>query len=158
MVFRRALAETQLVFRNPPEKFQPKMEVVGCFIKVGDHFLFLKQQPNDSEANTWGVPGGRIGKAETALASGIREVFEETGIDLQENAPRFLDTVYIRYPEMDFVYHMYEACLERYPEAIVIDPSEHTEFCWMALKTALGLPLIRGEVDCIYLVYGSCLV
>jgi 8-oxo-dGTP pyrophosphatase MutT (NUDIX family) len=43
----------------------------------------LKQQPNDSEANTWGVPGGKIGKTESAEASSMREVYEETGIDLK---------------------------------------------------------------------------
>lgn len=151
------LTNAQLVFSEPPNDFNPKMEVVGCFIVVGDHFLFLKQQPHDSEANTWGVPGGKIGKTENAESCSLREVCEETGLDLKGIPPRFLGKVYIRYPEMDFVYWMFEARLDCYPAAIVIDPLEHTEFRWMTLQEALSLPLIRGEDECIHLVYGTAL-
>ncbi|PJD95401.1 MAG: hypothetical protein CK425_08870 [Parachlamydia sp.] len=140
----RNLIKEQFVFEEPPENFQPKIEVAGCFICVGEDFLFLKQQPNDSEANTWGVPGGKIGKTESAEASSMREVYEETGIDLNNTPLRFLGKVYIRYPEMDFFYSMFEASLKNYP-AVVIDPAEHTEYRWMTLETTLELPLIRGK-------------
>ncbi len=41
------------------------MEVVACFLKYKDEFLFLKRHPSKSEGNTWCVPGGkREGKAE----------------------------------------------------------------------------------------------
>lgn len=65
---------------------------------------------------------------------------------------QFMGKVYIRYPEMDFVYSMFEASLKNYP-AVVIDPAEHTEYRWMTLETTLELPLIRGEHECIHLVY-----
>lgn len=147
--------EAQLVFKDPPENFQPKMEVVGCFIKVGEQFLFLKQQPYDSEPNTWGVPGGKLGKTESAEEGSMREVYEETGIDLREIPMHFKGKVYIRLPERDFIYYMFEASLEYFPKKIIIDSAEHTEYCWMTLETALKLPLIRGEVECIQLVYGT---
>ncbi len=145
----------QLVFQEPPEGFHPKLEVAGCFVVVGDQFLFLKQQPFDSEANRWGVPGGRIEKGESAVEGCIREVYEETGIDLGASPPHFLGKVNIRYPEVDFVYHMFEARLECAPGMILIDPAEHTEYRWMSLETALEFPLIRGEEECIQLVYGT---
>lgn len=148
------LAEAKLVFENPPENFHPKMEVVGCFIRVGDHCLFLKQHPDDSEANSWGIPGGKIGKTESALNGTIREVYEETDIDLRDNLPRFLGKVYIRYPEVDFLYSMFEVFLENTP-TIIIDPKEHTEYRWMTFEEALSLPLIRGEAECIHLVYST---
>ncbi|MGE5196734.1 MAG: NUDIX hydrolase [Anaerolineae bacterium] len=149
------LANTQFVFLEPPKNFNAKIEVAGCFVAVGDHFLFLKQHPDDSEANTWGVPGGKIGKAENAQSCSVREVYEETGVNLERIPPRFLGKVYIRYPEIDFVYWMFEASLESYPVTIVIDPAEHTEYRWMTLEEALTLPLIRGEEECIHLVYKS---
>lgn len=143
----------QFVFQTPPKNFQPKIEVSGCFITVGDHFLFLKQHPNDSEANTWGIPGGKIGKTEDALRCSMREVYKETGVDITGKPPRFLGKVYIRYPKIDFIYWMFEASLEFYPATIIIDPAEHTEYRWMTLREALTLPLIRGESECIHLVY-----
>lgn len=157
-MLRPNLVETQFIFTNPPENFSPKMEVGGCFIRVEDHFLFLKQRPDDSEANTWGVPGGKFEQPENAVEETIREVYEETGLNLKEFPPCFKGKVYIRYPEMDFIYTMFEACLENYPPAVVIDPAEHTEYRWMTLETALKLPLIRGEDECIHLIYGNSLL
>jgi 8-oxo-dGTP pyrophosphatase MutT (NUDIX family) len=145
----------RFVHLEPPENFLPKIEVAGCFVVVDDYFLFLKQHPNDSEANTWGVPGGKCNKTETPLNCGIREVYEETGVDLKDNPPRLIGKVYIRYPEADFVYWMFEARLKSKPEKIAIDPAERTESRWMTLPEALELPLIRGENECIHLVYNN---
>ncbi len=145
----------ELIFQDPPENFQPKMEVVGCFVIVGDQILFLKQLPDDSEANAWGVPGGKLKKNEVATVGMVREIFEETGIRLDACSLQNKGKVYIRYPEMDFTYQMYEVALNEFPEKIVIDPQEHSEYRWMTFKTALELPLIRGEAECIHLVYGE---
>lgn len=150
------VVEAQFVFEKPPENFHPKIEVAGCFIKVGENVLFLKQQPYDSEPNTWAVPGGKIGKTESAEEGIIREVYEETGLDIKNNPPRFIGEVFIRLPEMDFLYAMFEICIENYPN-VIIDPAEHSEYRWMTLETALELPLIRGEDECIRLVYKSLL-
>lgn len=149
------LAAEQMVFIDPPENFHPKVEVAGCFIAVGDHFLFLKKQPFATEPNTWGVPGGKIEKAEKAEEGCIREVYEETGLDLRQAPPLFMGKVNVRYPEVDFVYHMYEARLDIDLATIIIDPAEHTEYRWVTLEAALELPLIRGEDECIHLVYGN---
>jgi 8-oxo-dGTP diphosphatase len=152
------LTNAQFIFLEPPKGFNPKVEVAGCFVAVGNYFLFLKQQPHDSEPNAWGVPGGKIRKTENAESCSVREVYEETGIDLAGTPPRFLGKVYIRYPEIDFVYWMFEARLERYPATVVIDPVEHTEYRWITLREALTLPLIRGEDECIHLIYADGLL
>lgn len=144
----------QLVFQEPPVNFNPKVEVAACFITVKENVLFMKRQPHRSEPNKWGIPGGKLEKGETAQQAAIREIKEETGLDLPESV-KHLGTVYIRYPEVDFVYHMYGHDLHDYPGEIRFDPIEHVEYRWMTLKEALQLPLIRGEDECIYLVYGK---
>lgn len=144
---------SKLVFEHPPENFSPKLEVSACFITVQDKVLFMKRQPHRSEPNKWGIPGGKLEKGESAQQAAIREIKEETGLDLPSNV-QHLGTVYIRYPEVDFVYHMYGHDLHDYPH-ILFDPVEHAEYRWITIKEALQLPLIRGEDECIYLVYGE---
>jgi len=145
---------SKLVFQQPPENFNPKVEVAACFITVDQKVLFIKRQPHCSEPSKWGIPGGKIEKGETAHQAVLREVKEETGLDLPHEV-KHLGTVYIRYPEVDFIYHMYGHDLNDIPAQILIDPIEHEEFRWMKLGEALQLPLIRGEDECIYLVYGE---
>lgn len=36
---------------------------------------------------TWAFPGGRVEAGEHPLATAIREVYEETGIDISKNTP-----------------------------------------------------------------------
>ncbi|ELR22690.1 uncharacterized protein ACA1_081810 [Acanthamoeba castellanii str. Neff] len=107
-----------------------------------------------------------------------RELEEETGLALNALAEpqlRPCGRVYVRYPEVDFVYHMYKARLvERHqPPSIRIDERcaakirqmnassklttthvrEHKTHRWATLAEALELPLVRGEVACIELAY-----
>ncbi len=144
----------RMVFQEPPENFNPKVEVAACFITVDENVLFMKRQPHRSEPCKWGIPGGKVEKGETAHQAVRREIKEETGLDLPHEV-KHLGTVYIRYPEVDFIYHMYGHDLTDYPAEIVVDPVEHEEYRWMTLGDALKLPLIRGEDECIYLVYGE---
>ncbi|HUD02375.1 MAG TPA: NUDIX domain-containing protein, partial [Rhabdochlamydiaceae bacterium] len=97
---------SKLVFQDPPENFNPKVEVAACFITVDQKVLFIKRQLHCSEPGKWGIPGGKVEKGETAHQAVLREVKEETGLDLPR-AVKHLGTVYIRYPEVDFIYHMY---------------------------------------------------
>ncbi len=144
----------KMVFNQPPENFNPKVEVAACFITVGGNVLFMKRQSHCSEPSKWGIPGGKLEKGETAHQAVLREIKEETGLHLPSEV-KHLGTVYIRYPEVDFIYHMYGHDLSEYPTQVVIDPVEHEEYRWMTLGEALKLPLIRGEDECIYLVYGE---
>ena len=129
-----ALCSTR--FSGPPEHFNPKIEVAACFISVNGQFLFLKQAPDDTEPNTWGIPGGKLQKNENAEQGVLREVKEETGLDLPTQSLKYLGKVYIRYPYMDYIYHMFEYNMEGYPEEVVIDPTEHTEYRWISTRFA----------------------
>lgn len=145
----------QQVFQDPPKNFNPRLEIVACYLTVGENVLFMKRQPHKSDGNLWGIPGGRCEKGETAHQAIVREVHEETGLDLTDKILKYFGKVYIRLPDIDFIYHMYVHALEKIPQQIAIDPNEHTEYQWMTLENALQLPLIRGEAECICLAYGS---
>jgi 8-oxo-dGTP diphosphatase len=144
---------TRLIFQEPPENFNPKVEVAACFIKAGNDFLFLKRQPHKTEGNCWGVPGGKLDKGDTPESAVLREIQEETGIQLHNQPIKYFGKVYIRYPKIDFIYHMFEHKTAIYPE-VVISAQEHSEFRWITLEQALELTLIPGEDECIDLCYG----
>jgi len=60
-------------------------DIVGVAIVSGDGKVFLaKSNPayKGSYESYWVIPGGGIEEGETAEQAGVREVMEETGIDL----------------------------------------------------------------------------
>lgn len=143
---------TQLVFQEPPEHFNPLLNVSACFMRVENRFLFLKRLSHKKEGNTWGIPGGKCEPNETAMQGVVREFYEETNVELKDSSLKSFGKVYIRYPDVDFIYHMFEYQLHNYPE-IVINLKEHSEYRWILLQEALKLPLIPGEDECIHLCY-----
>ncbi|MBS0615986.1 MAG: NUDIX hydrolase [Verrucomicrobia bacterium] len=146
---------TSFVFLTSPENFQPRMEIVACFMTQGENVLFLKRQPHKSEGSKWGIPGGKVHQGETLNQAILREVREETAIDLEGKTLMYFGKVYIRYPEIDFLYHMYGYDFEDMKIPVTINLEEHSQYQWITLTEALKLPLIRGEDECIYLVYGK---
>jgi 8-oxo-dGTP diphosphatase len=143
-----------LIYNNPPEGFKAKLEVVACFIEYQDEVLFLHRVDNIPQGGTWAIPGGKINTGEALNLAIKREVLEETGVELKE--PEFLKTVYIRYPEYDYVYHMFREVLDVKPQ-IKLEPKESQSSAWLTRKQANALEeqtkLILDEMPCIEEVY-----
>ncbi|MBS0607402.1 MAG: NUDIX hydrolase [Verrucomicrobia bacterium] len=146
-------ANAQVVFQIPPKNFSSKMEVSICFIKDGDRVLFLKRQFNKPEGNTWGIPGGKLDPGETAKKAVIREVSEETGIELDGSQVRYFGKVYAKGEANDVILHVFETTVKETPD-VTINPVEHQDYLWVTLDDSLQLPLISGEEECIELFYG----
>jgi mutator protein MutT len=54
----------------------------GVIIKHGDKVLLCKRSPKESLPNHWSIPGGGIENGESPGQAAIREVHEETNIEL----------------------------------------------------------------------------
>jgi 8-oxo-dGTP pyrophosphatase MutT (NUDIX family) len=54
----------------------------GVIIKHGDEVLMCKRSPKESLPNHWSIPAGGIEGGESPGQAAIREVFEETNIEL----------------------------------------------------------------------------
>ena len=56
--------------------------VVAALIRRGDEVLLVHQQGPDDPAPSWALPGGMVEKGELLTATLIREVREETGLEV----------------------------------------------------------------------------
>jgi 8-oxo-dGTP diphosphatase len=145
-----------MIFSTPPTDFKPKLEVSACFIEHGNQVLFLHRLDTIPQGGTWAIPGGKIHAGETPLQAIIRETQEEAAVTLTN--PEFIQKVYIRYPEYDYVYHMFRAVVTTKPQ-ITLDPKESQDYQWLTREQANALEaqnkLILDEMPCIEVVYGA---
>ena len=139
---------TTVLHRTPPHDFNFQLDVSACYVMYQDQILLLKRMHDKSEGNQWGVPAGKLDQGENALATAIRELYEETGIQCSENKLSFIADVYARRPHLYFVYHMYTAILKEKPN-VVLSPNEHSEYQWLCLEEAKKLPLMGGALESI---------
>lgn len=135
-----------------PKDWDQTLTSVGCYLMVGNEFLMLKRSSHKSQPNLWQLPGGKVDKGESELEGIVREVFEETGIQIPKEQFIYLDTVYARYEgEYDFTYHMYKVILSKKPE-IILSANEHGQCDWFTIEKSLTYPLLKDQDGAIQIV------
>ena len=142
-----------MIHRTMPKKFNPKFEAVGSFVQFNGEIILLHRQNHKPQGGTWGIPSGKRDDGENPLDTACRETAEETGVVIPRDEMKFFSTVYVRFADYDFVYHMYHAKLDNKPE-IKISSSEHKAAKWISPKDALDLPLIEDLDGCMQLFFG----
>ena len=131
------------VYDKMPEQFFPQVEVAAIYVNVDDKILLLQLANHKQEKGSWGVPAGKLEVHEKPLQAAKRELFEETGINIEsEDAFQSLGTLYIRKPELDYVYHLFGIRLGVIPSLSLSD--EHCSYVWVSKEEAEALPLMNG--------------
>jgi len=113
----------------------------------------LHRQNHKPQGGTWGIPSGKRDDGENSLDTACRETSEETGVVIPRDKMKFFLTIYVKFPDYDFVYHMYHTKLDNKPE-IIIRENEHKAAKWISPKDALDLLLIEDLDGCIKLFFG----
>lgn len=131
-----------LVYRKMPQGFAPSLEVAACYCECRGRLLFLKRSMDRPQKNTWGIPAGKVEFAESALQAVCREVLEEVRVRVNESQLRDMGKLYVRYPHLDFIYHMFYRKFEDFPYVELSE--EHQEYRWTILEEAFKMPLISG--------------
>lgn len=140
-----------IVYTSPPKDFSPSVQVSSCFCFAQDKLLLLQTNPyKKALANLWGVPAGKLSPGESPKDAILREMLEETGIKLSANKIFFVQTVYIKYPSFDFMFHIFKSTLVPQTQKLSLSP-EHQSFKWVPIQEALEMNLIPGEKECIQL-------
>ena len=139
-------------FELRPEDFSPQIEVAATYVSAGGKLLFLKLGSSKSEAGAWGVPAGKLKLNESPISGARRELFEETGIHIPEEALlHALGQLFIRKPDIDYVYHLFSLNLEQKPEIQL--SSEHSEYKWVTQPGIETLPLMKGAKEALLFYY-----
>lgn len=141
-----------MIFLEKPTDFNPKMRVSACMILFGEEFLNLKTGAHKKLAGLWGVPAGKLEEGESPNEAILREVKEETKITLDPKDLKKFKLVYVRYPEIDFEYHMFYVRMKEKPK-VILDGKENSNYMWTTKESSLKLPLIPDEDACVELFF-----
>lgn len=106
--------ESIAIYSEKPTNFVPQVEVAAAYLQIDNKTLFL--QKSGSEKGCWGVPAGKIEKGENPIEAVVRELHEETGIDLPQDVEiRDAGKLYMVKPQVSYVYHMFAIKLPEAP-------------------------------------------
>ena len=141
-----------MIYNKLPKKFQPRFEVVSCYIEHNNKILLLHRHKNKSEGDKWGVPAGKIDSGESEMEAVIREIREETGQKFLSSELKYLTKVYVKYPEYHFIYHMFHIKIDKQPK-VRLSTEEHKTYKWLLPNEVLKLNLVRELDRCIKMFY-----
>lgn len=141
-----------MISKEEPKNFKPRFSIVSCFCEYDGRFILLHRHANKSQGFKWGVPAGKMEVDELPEDAVIRELQEETGIDMKRENMKYFGKVYVRYPDYDFIYHIFHAVLDG-KVSIKIRSSEHLDSVWVTPKEALDMQLVDDLDACIKLFY-----
>jgi 8-oxo-dGTP pyrophosphatase MutT (NUDIX family) len=137
--------------KTPPSNFSPQAEIAAVLPFIAEKILLLQRSLKHSQANLWCAPGGKIEKDETPDLTAIRELKEETSIEINAHHLIFLGKFYVQYPNGDFIFHLFKLLLEPSNVAIKINHSEHQTYGIFSISEIYSLPLTPGLDTCIQL-------
>lgn len=143
-----------MIYEEQPNDFNPKIEVVGCFLEHEGEFLILQRQDHKPQGGTWGLPSGKVEKDESLLNAIIRETKEETGFDLIDKEVNYFKKFIVRYDDYDFIYHIFYLKIDSKPE-VILEENGHKGFKWVKPEISLSdYNLIQDFDECIKQFYG----
>jgi ADP-ribose pyrophosphatase YjhB (NUDIX family) len=121
---------------------------VGCgaVVRDADGRILLIQRGRDPERGHWGLPGGKVDWMETVEAAVVREVREETALEVQ--LLRLLCVADHFEPALaqHWVAPIYEARATTCTEASIQEPGVQTGLGWFAVDS-LPQPLTQATVQ-----------
>lgn len=145
------------VLSNSPNKFpefKSKTSISTIFLEHDQHLLLLKRSHKEDQPSTWGVPGGKAEKEETPIQTLIRELNEETQIQLSTDQIHYHGHRYARVPGWDYIIHLYRAELKKRP-VVHINSDEHSEYKWVSIYAFKLMPLIKGQDEAFDILYSD---
>ena len=127
-----------MIYKNPFPNFKKKWDIVGCFIQCNGEFVLLHRSKKEALPNTWGLPAGKKEDGETIEQAVMREVKEETGLDIPQAWLRHFGSYYVRHESKDLEWHMFSVRFDIKPK-IVINLNEHSKFEWVTPEKGVAI-------------------
>ena len=101
--------------------------------------LLCKRSESSPMPGYWGIFAGSIEKGESSMSCAVRELKEESGIDLPIDKIKYVKTIYV---DTDFTMNIYMAEFDHLVEPNLND--EHTEYGWFSID---DLHLFPYDID-----------
>ena len=130
------------VYTEIPPRFNPVVEASANYCVHDKHLLLVKRHPSKDHGMTWGVPAGKLEQGETKEQTATRELYEETGIIIDETDLVFLRTLYVK-GTVDFLFHMFFLDMDK-KHPIILPKNELIESAWVPFNEVKKLPLVPG--------------
>jgi len=108
-----------------------------CLVKDNDKILLLNR-PNKLGFPGWIGPGGKVDFPESLTEGAIREVWEETGLRINDLVYKGLDE-YVD-PKQNFRYMVFNYLATSFEGELLQNPPEG-ELKWVPIKEALNYPM-----------------
>ncbi len=131
-----------MILDTRPPDFEPVIEVVGCYVMVGDEFLMLQRNDDKVHGGQWCMPAGKVDDGEPIDIAVARELFEETAITIDTSASQFYRTLDVRNNGYDILFHMFSADFEFKPD-VVLENAEHQNYQWVTYDQAMKLDCVH---------------
>lgn len=129
------------IYDTKPEGFDEAVQVSACCIEHEDKILFVQRAAHKTQPGRWEVPGGKFETGETPQQCAKRELFEETGVQLDTLSPR--GTSYVCGDDCHYVFHLFKAKVKNKP--LITLSQEHQNYAWLTPEEAKHKPLVIGE-------------
>ena len=106
-----------------PGTFLPVHESASCIIKLDGKVLLLQRK-----SGNWAIPTGKLEVGETPKQAVVREMKEETGINLQNVTLLTNYKIRLHKNNLDFVYHVFKTTVPSETSVVISD--EHQNWTW----------------------------
>jgi 8-oxo-dGTP diphosphatase len=116
-----------------------KVAAHGLIKKDRKYLLTLRSPVNDYKPNEWDIPGGSIEIGETADGALIREIKEETDLEVKIVKPVFVCSELQKSGRHQF-WIVYEC--NYLSGEVKLNPEEHSEYKWASLEEIAKLKKI----------------
>lgn len=110
--------------------------------------VMKRAECNDYKPLTWDIPGGTVEVGETVEEALIRELKEETGIEIKPLHPIYAYSNLSQLPKRQTVQLVY-AC-EYKGGNVILNPEEHEEYKWIdypEIRNLECIPFLAGLLE-----------
>lgn len=113
---------------------------VGCIILDKNNKMLCIQR---SDNKLWSSPGGTVDPGETIVDAVIREIKEETGLNIENPTYLGMNYTYTLKNEKTVVWNSYCFICETYSGDVKIQPDEVSDVKWLGLYECLSFNLFK---------------
>jgi len=131
-----------MLLKDP--NFKAEKIICACNIIYKDKILLLLRNGDKPQGNTYGVPAGKVKRSENPKEAAVREIKEETGIEVKDIELEYKKTFQVSYEDYNFEFYLYHLYLIKKPK-VYIDKKEHKGYRWERPEDAIKLGLIEDE-------------